>query len=56
VPTRFFSLHRTGANDPVEREEGSTLEELENNPIVRAHADYYAYQRKLFAQAEGEGA
>lgn len=55
VPTRFFSLHRAAANDPIEVEEGSTLEELQNNPIVRAHTEYYAYQRKLFAQGNGAG-
>lgn len=47
VATRFFSLHRTGVNDPVEVEQGETLEELEHNPILKAHADFYDYKSEL---------
>jgi len=56
VPTRFFSLHRESPDEPVEIEPGDTLEAIDNNPIVRAYADYYAYQRSLFAGSTGEGA
>ena len=56
VPARFFSLHRERPDDPVVVQPGETLEELENNPIVQAYADYYSYQRELFSRTKGDDA
>lgn len=51
VPTRFFSLYRTKSNEPVEVEWGDTLEELQNDPVLQAHADLYDYKSDLFARS-----
>jgi energy-coupling factor transporter ATP-binding protein EcfA2 len=50
VATRFFSLHRAGVNEPVEVEWGDTLEELEHNPILQAHAQFYDYKSESFSR------
>lgn len=47
VETKFFSLHRESAVEPVEIEVAGTVQQLDRNPILEAYSQYYEYQREL---------
>jgi energy-coupling factor transporter ATP-binding protein EcfA2 len=46
---RFFVLHRTSDDAPVEVESGAYWSDLKPNPIFEAYADHYDYEQDLFA-------
>ncbi len=50
APIRFFGFSRTAAEGPVRVDQGDTLLDIADNPILREYARYYEDQRGSFEQ------
>jgi hypothetical protein len=55
VPIRFFAFHRKAGEGPVIVDQGATLAELSDNPILDEFARHYDFERDLFDEPPSAG-